>query len=282
MPSFHSFLQNTGAVAGTFTVVGLIGLAILAYVGFKFMKRRKHDDDEEDVFFEKYHDPEPVIASGVGVNDSPSGGALATHAKDGAYPDRSMHYGSSGASAYSGEQQAQYEQAYAQYSQAGQYGQTSQQYGQASNQYDQVDQQQYGASSQQYGQQQYGQAQQYSQTTQYDQAQYGQQQYGQQQYGQQQQQYGQQQYASEYPRGTAYAAAQNTSEQYQYTGQVGAGAAAAGAGAAYATTAYADNAHQQVQQEDRAGGHGRQTSDGRPHPFADLNNALSHHPPAPR
>lgn len=47
--SNKTFFQNTGAVAGTFTVVGLIGLAILIFIITAVIRRRRADRFDKDV-----------------------------------------------------------------------------------------------------------------------------------------------------------------------------------------------------------------------------------------
>lgn len=47
--SSKGFFQNTGAVAGTFTVVGLVGLAILIFIVTAVIRRRRADRFDKDV-----------------------------------------------------------------------------------------------------------------------------------------------------------------------------------------------------------------------------------------
>lgn len=47
--SSKGFFQNTGAVAGTFTVVGLVGLAILIFIITAVIRRRRADKFDKDV-----------------------------------------------------------------------------------------------------------------------------------------------------------------------------------------------------------------------------------------
>lgn len=107
-----SFLQNTGAMAGVFTVVGVVGLAIISYIVYKIMRRRARSrDEEDDGFFEKYNDPEPPLNNNNSNTtmeplDSAYNVATVPAAHD-AYPDRATHYGPSdgGAAAYDYPQQ---------------------------------------------------------------------------------------------------------------------------------------------------------------------------------
>jgi hypothetical protein len=58
------FFANTGAVAGTFTVVGLAVVALLATLLICICKRRHSPDDADDAFFEKI--PAPTSYDGGG------------------------------------------------------------------------------------------------------------------------------------------------------------------------------------------------------------------------
>ena len=62
-----SFFANTGAVAGTFTVVGLVVVALLATLLICICKRRHAPDDADDAFFEKI--PAPTSYDGGGGGD---------------------------------------------------------------------------------------------------------------------------------------------------------------------------------------------------------------------
>lgn len=95
-------------MAGTFTVVAIIGLAIVTYIVYKVIKRRSRvRDEEDDVFFEKYNreSEPPLNNSNTGPSDSSYNVATTAAAPD-AYPDRAMHYGSTAAavSAYDNQQ----------------------------------------------------------------------------------------------------------------------------------------------------------------------------------
>ncbi len=95
---FFSFLENKGAAAATFTIIAIVALAIIVYVVLKVVRRRSRlRHEEEDVFFEKYNDPEPPLNTS-GPNDS-SYDIATTAAHASAYPDRSMHYGTAGGAA---------------------------------------------------------------------------------------------------------------------------------------------------------------------------------------
>lgn len=96
LASIHSFFANKGAVAAVFTIVGLVGLAILIAVATLFMRRRARRQDEDDeVYFEKYRDPEPQVQNdhndfgGMGQDSID----VVTHASPDSYPDRNIHYG---------------------------------------------------------------------------------------------------------------------------------------------------------------------------------------------
>ncbi|PSR93716.1 hypothetical protein PHLCEN_2v4611 [Hermanssonia centrifuga] len=93
-----SFLENKGAAAATFTIIAIVAVAIIAYVVLKVVRRRSRlRHEEDDVFFEKYNDPEPPLNTS-GPNDS-SYDIATTAAHASAYPDRSMHYGTAGGAA---------------------------------------------------------------------------------------------------------------------------------------------------------------------------------------
>ncbi|KAH9894427.1 hypothetical protein C8Q73DRAFT_781628 [Cubamyces lactineus] len=97
--SSKGFFSNKGAVAGTFTVVGVVALGAV-FVGVIYAKRRaaRLQDEEDMTYFEKYNGPNTDNHdSGPGDlsfgNDNPSEAQIMTHAAPDAYPDRSMHYG---------------------------------------------------------------------------------------------------------------------------------------------------------------------------------------------
>ena len=113
-----SFFANKGAVAGTFTAVGLVALAAIAAIGMHIMRRRSHAKDEEDAaYFEKYSSDHDDLTSnsphGASVGDGAGATAdayyahgknaslaqITTPAASDAYPDRSLHYGYGDASA---------------------------------------------------------------------------------------------------------------------------------------------------------------------------------------
>lgn len=81
---------------GVFTVAGVVGLLIIAFIAMKIMRRRaRMRDEEDDAYFEKYTEHEPPVHSGSGPMDSSYDISDATApARHDAYPDRSMHYGS--------------------------------------------------------------------------------------------------------------------------------------------------------------------------------------------
>lgn len=91
----HSFSHNKGAVAAVATIASLIGVSIIGFIVFKVIKRRSRlRDEEDDVYFEKYQDPDPPFHGSGGVNESSYNISSATQpAATDAYPDRSMHYG---------------------------------------------------------------------------------------------------------------------------------------------------------------------------------------------
>ena len=107
-----SFFDNKGAVAGVFSVVGVIVAGGILWAIIYAKRRAARLQDEEDMtYFEKYEapnnnstasfndgaqGPEPEMsyagsggARGMDVNDEP----LATHAAMDAYPDRATHFG---------------------------------------------------------------------------------------------------------------------------------------------------------------------------------------------
>ena len=86
-----SFFSNKSAVAGVFSVVGIIGVLILIAIIQKIIRCRRPRYDEEDTYINKdfksqndYTDSPPASELGHGALQS---------ATDGAYPDRSTHYG---------------------------------------------------------------------------------------------------------------------------------------------------------------------------------------------
>ena len=96
----HSFFDNKGAVAAVFTIVGLVGLAILIAVATIFMRRRaRRQDVEDEIYFEKYQDPAPTGHDDHYNNSNDFGGMgqdatdVITHASPDSYPDRNVHYG---------------------------------------------------------------------------------------------------------------------------------------------------------------------------------------------
>ncbi|KAI0332415.1 hypothetical protein GY45DRAFT_1320921 [Cubamyces sp. BRFM 1775] len=97
--SSKGFFSNKGAVAGTFTVVGVVALGAV-FVGIIYAKRRaaRLQDEEDMTYFEKYNGPNTDNHDGGPGdlsfgNDNPSEAQIMTHAAPDAYPDRSMHYG---------------------------------------------------------------------------------------------------------------------------------------------------------------------------------------------
>ncbi|KAI0637963.1 hypothetical protein C8Q77DRAFT_400936 [Trametes polyzona] len=93
------FFDNKGAVAGTFSVVGVVALGAVI-VGVLYAKRRaaRLQDEEDMAYFEKYNNGgNSDHFDGTGDlsfgNENPSEAPMTTHAAPGAYPDRSMHYG---------------------------------------------------------------------------------------------------------------------------------------------------------------------------------------------
>ncbi|TCD69854.1 hypothetical protein EIP91_005931 [Steccherinum ochraceum] len=93
-----SFFDNKGAVAGTFFAVALVVIGlIVAGVSFLKRRRRRYRHEEDEVYFEKYHEPSvqdnhsPTLGSGVG--DSSHDLSTQVHARADAYPDRAIHHG---------------------------------------------------------------------------------------------------------------------------------------------------------------------------------------------
>lgn len=95
---FYSFFDNKGAVAGTFSVVGVVVVGAII-VAILYAKRRaaRLQDEEDMTYFEKYNAGNDNMNDGVGEmsfgNDNPNEAQMTTHAAQDAYPDRSMHYG---------------------------------------------------------------------------------------------------------------------------------------------------------------------------------------------
>ncbi|KAI0315385.1 hypothetical protein OF83DRAFT_357032 [Amylostereum chailletii] len=96
--SATGFFANTPAVAGTFTAVGLVGLAVVGYLVLFIARKRRPRERDED-FFEKYtrdapasHPNEPTD---IDVVSDPDAGHYAQPAPIGSYPDREIHYGQS-------------------------------------------------------------------------------------------------------------------------------------------------------------------------------------------
>lgn len=121
-----SFFDNKGAVAGTFTAIGLVVLAAVVGTVTYFVRKHKHTRDEEDAaYFEKDdqdgdyfgsaaspHGASAQADGGVSASSeayyghgrNPSMAQVMTPAAPDAYPDRTLHYGysdtsSTGASA---------------------------------------------------------------------------------------------------------------------------------------------------------------------------------------
>ena len=61
---FSSFFANSGAVAGTFTVVGLVAVGLLAMLFLCIRKKRRAAYDDDDTFFEKIHAPTSYSGGG--------------------------------------------------------------------------------------------------------------------------------------------------------------------------------------------------------------------------
>ncbi|KAI0031661.1 hypothetical protein K488DRAFT_86578 [Vararia minispora EC-137] len=107
-----SFFSNTGAVAGTFTAVGIVTL-VAAFFLFRFMRRRRQYDDGDFYFEEKqpaagYGSTNDIAGTSRGYDAGPdtngphvddhypdpdAGQTMMEHAPTNAYPDRSIHYG---------------------------------------------------------------------------------------------------------------------------------------------------------------------------------------------
>ncbi|KAI0677026.1 hypothetical protein C8Q78DRAFT_61236 [Trametes maxima] len=106
------FFDNKGAVAGTFSVVGIVAVGAII-VAILYAKRRaaRLQDEEDMTYFEKYPNPH---ADGYDAheasfgNDQPGEAEIMTHAAPGAYPDRSTHYGPSGMEEFSQAQPVDY------------------------------------------------------------------------------------------------------------------------------------------------------------------------------
>ena len=86
-----SFFSNKSAVAGVFSVVGIIGVLILIAIIQKIVRSRRRRYDEEDTFINNEFKPQNDYADSPPASEL-GHGALQS-ATDGAYPDRSTHYG---------------------------------------------------------------------------------------------------------------------------------------------------------------------------------------------
>jgi len=103
--SSNGFFSNSGAVAGTFTVVALLGVGAI-FSAFMYYRRRQRRlrDDEEAAWFEKgngngtsYGATDRASSFMSGENhESQDNIAPMTAAGADAYPDRSTHYGDMG------------------------------------------------------------------------------------------------------------------------------------------------------------------------------------------
>ncbi|KAI0959710.1 hypothetical protein AcW1_004459 [Taiwanofungus camphoratus] len=93
-PSSKGFLENKGAVAGTFTVVGLlVAGGVVAIVMYVVRHRKRLRDDEDAVYFEKDNGHNGYMDSPYAGGDNPSVAEMMTPAASDAYPDRTTHYG---------------------------------------------------------------------------------------------------------------------------------------------------------------------------------------------
>ncbi|KAJ8494427.1 hypothetical protein ONZ51_g2328 [Trametes cubensis] len=113
--SSKGFFSNKGAVAGTFTVVGVVALGAV-FAGVIYAKRRaaRLQDEEDMTYFEKYNGPNTDNHdSGHGDlsfgNDNSSEAQIMTHAAPDAYPDRSYPAGTAYARAHAQQGQYQYD-----------------------------------------------------------------------------------------------------------------------------------------------------------------------------
>ncbi len=94
---FHSFFDNKGAVAGTFSVVGIVVVGAII-VAILYAKRRaaRLQDEEDRTDCDNYNDlnnDDGVGELSFGGHDNTSEAQMTTHAAQDAYPDRAMHYG---------------------------------------------------------------------------------------------------------------------------------------------------------------------------------------------
>lgn len=98
-----SFFDNKGAVAGTFSVVGVVVIGAI-FVAYMYAKRRaaRLQDEEDMTYFEKYTGnntssphmpPSPTDMSFIGGPETLHNEPMASHAANDAYPDRSTHFG---------------------------------------------------------------------------------------------------------------------------------------------------------------------------------------------
>ncbi|CAL1701170.1 unnamed protein product [Somion occarium] len=94
------FFSNKGAVAGTFTVVAIVAVVLVIAVIMMFRRRlARRRDEEDEVYFEKYREPEPEVRNAHPLTNlgglGQSATNLASHASPDSYPDRNVHYGHS-------------------------------------------------------------------------------------------------------------------------------------------------------------------------------------------
>ena len=95
-------------MAGVFSVLAVGGIAVVAFVIFKVIKRRAQArDEEDDIYFEKYNAQDPPFNSTLSASHGPSDSSYnvaTTAATADAYPDRTTHYGAAGIGAYKASQ----------------------------------------------------------------------------------------------------------------------------------------------------------------------------------
>ena len=107
-PPRSSFFDNKGAVAGVFSVVGIVAVGALITAVVLAKRRAARLQDEEDMaYFEKYPGPDanrsasPTSFTGTGTGVGVGGydaadashDAPLAHAATDAYPDRATHFG---------------------------------------------------------------------------------------------------------------------------------------------------------------------------------------------
>ncbi|OCH92158.1 hypothetical protein OBBRIDRAFT_791536 [Obba rivulosa] len=88
--SSKSFFDNKGAIAGTFTVVALLGAGAIAAITMYVMRRRHRlNDEEEEAYFEKLSEPGEYGNNSSFFGGNPSAAEVATSVA----PDQAARFG---------------------------------------------------------------------------------------------------------------------------------------------------------------------------------------------